>query len=286
MRIVHQNEEETMRYSGVIEGFRIIPHIYANAVNTSIAALNPAYKNCIIEWKCNEEVKYSGDLLTFVQGMLLRSFDTTMRMQFLNAECGYVVNAAAAAVAEKRFADLSVAFEPQAGEHVFTIRMNNTFAAGTESSSYIQFDWDKSDEVATSSFVLRVEPINVSGDKSLQVKGVVSTLLYLQGDNEYIENNDGQFNGVSQHPILNSSCTSKYSENNYTGEELQIQEVFNLNGVVDLANTKKLVLQKSVRLSDREYMQDPNLTLKLNTASMVGSGVSYSLFYDIVRFTA
>jgi len=285
MRIVHQNEEETMSYNGVIEGFRIIPHIYANAVNVSLASLVPVYKNCIIQWYRDEEEVYSGDLLTFVQTMFFRSFDTTLRMQFLNKENGFILETAAASVAEKRLADLSVAFEPQAGAHKFIIRMNDTFKAGTENSSYIQFDFDKSDEVCKQLFKLRVEPINITGDRSLQVKGVCSTLLYLQSDNEYLETNDGAFNGVNLHPIANSSCTSKYSENNYTGEELQIQEVFNLNGVVDLANTKHLRLQKSVRLSDREFMQDPNLTMKLRTASMA-PGVSYALVYDLVTFVA
>lgn len=285
MRVVHQNEIETMQFAGVIEGFRIVPHIIADSVNQSLAALVPDYKKVIVEWKCDEELKYSGDLLTFVQIMMFRAFDTTKRMQFLNANCGIVLETAAASVAERRMADLSVAFEPQAGNHVFTIRLNDAFKAGTSVGSYIQFDFDKSDEVCTQLFKIRVEPVNISGDKSLQVRGNCSTVLWLQSDNEYIATNDAAFNGVSVHPIQNSACTSKYSENNYTGEELQIQEVCDLNGVVDLANSKALALQKSVRLSDREIMVDPQITLKLNTASM-DTAVAYNIAYDIVTFVA
>ena len=281
MRIVHQNEVETMSFSGVIEGFRIVPHITANSANNSLSNLIPDYRKCIVEWKRDEEIVYSGDLKTFVQLMFFRSFDSTLRMQFLNGDCGFIMETAGASVIEKCLADLSVAFEPQAGNHVFTIRMNDTFKPGTENSSYIQFDFDKSDDVCTQLFKLRVEPVNISGDKSLQVKGNVSTMLWLQSDNEYIATNDSAFNSVSVHPVANASCTSKYAENNYTGEELQIQEVFNANGVVDLANSKKLLLQKSVRLSDREIMVDPQLTLKLNTASMAPT-VSYNIGYDVV----
>ncbi len=285
MRVVHQNEIETMQFAGVIEGFRIVPHIIADSVNQSLAALVPDYKKVIVEWKCDEDLKYSGDLLTFVQIMMFRAFDTTKRMQFLNANCGIVLETAAASVAERRMADLSVAFEPQAGNHVFTVRLNDAFKAGTSVGSYIQFDFDKSDEVCTQLFKIRVDPVNISGDHSLQVRGNCSTVLWLQSDNEYIETNDSAFNGASAHPIQNSSCTSKYSENNYTGEELQIQEICDLNGVVDLANSKALALQKSVRLSDREIMVDPQITLKLNTASM-DSAVAYNIAYDIVTFVA
>lgn len=287
MKILKNGETDTMSYNGCIEGFRILTKYKADSANTALTTV-ASYKNVIIDWKCDGQQVYAGDLATFIQAMFFRAFDSTKRMQYLNAEIGQVMVSAASNVYEQRIADLSVIFPSYAGNHEFIVRMNDCFPAESDGNSSILFDFDKSDDACREKFQLFAEPINISGDKAKQIVGNVSSLLFIQSDNEFIATNDGQFNGKSEHPILNCSINSVYAQCNYEGEELQVLEVNDVDGLIDptvsegsVTAIAKKTMQKSVRLSDREIMSNPEVNLKLRIGSM-STSVQYSLVYDIV----
>ena len=114
----------------------------------------------------------------------------------------------------------------------------------------------------------------------------------MQSDNEYIATNDGAFNSQSLHPVQNVSINSKYAQCNYQGEELQVLEIANKNGYIDVTpgvdgttatKVAQKTIQKTVRLSDREIMVNPEVNLKLRTASMKNDGsIAYSLGYKVI----
>lgn len=287
MKILKNGETDTMSYDGCIEGFRILSKYVADYANIALTTV-ASYKNVIIDWKCDGEQVYAGDLATFIQASFFRAFDSTKRMQYLNGQIGQMIVTAASGVCESQVADLSVKFASYAGHHEFIIRMNTCFPSESDSESAILFDFDKSDDACTEKFKLYAEPINISGDKAKQIMGNVENILFIQSDNEFLESNDSKFNSTSLHPILNCAINSKYAQCNYSGEELQILEMADVDGLItptvsggSVTAIVKKTLQKSVRLSDREIMLDPEVNLKLRPTSM-STSVQYSLVYDVV----
>lgn len=277
-----QSETNVMKFSGTIEGFRILAHLKATTAGTALATKACDYKKIVVEWKCDGRTVFSGNLATLVQYLFFRAYDNTMRMQFLNAQNGIDMIPNSAGVSQYSVADLGVFFDSYFGVHEFTVRMNDCFDSATASAnSYMLFDFDKSDEKTSTPFVINQEAVTISGNKGLSVVGSTTCILFQMSDNQFIENNVSKFNNINIHPVVSSSITSPYAENNYVGVELQNQEVYNVNGVVDLINSKKMVLQKTVRLSDREVLVNPTVNLQLNVASMA-STVDYSIMYDVL----
>lgn len=289
MRVFKNGETDVMEFDGNLEGLRILSKINADSANTALthASHQPSYKDCIIDLVCDNEPVYQGDLNSFIQMMFMGAFDTTGRMQYLNAELGQLFVTHVSGVSEQLIADLSVNFEPMGGHWVLSIRMGNVFKSGTANASQLLFDFDKSDDVSTQRFRLFCEPISVASDKHKQIIGNCTDIFFMQSDNEYIATNDGAFNSQSLHPVQNVSINSKYAQCNYQGEELQVLEIANKNGYISFdAETPALAqktIQKTVRLSDREIMVNPEVNLKLRTASMKNDGsIAYSLGYKVI----
>lgn len=293
MITLKSRDTNLMKYEGCIEGFRILPHIYANAVNTALSVV-PDYSKVKIEWRCDGVLVYAGDLKTFVQYLFFRSMVSKcckkmnmLRMQYLNALIGKIINKAASGVYAYTLSDLSVFFTPMYGKHEFSVRTEGVFPTESDASSYILFDFNKSDEIGVEKFVIVNEPVTVASDKGLNVSGLTRCMAWIQGDNEFITTDDGQFNSTGVHPIANMQMNSKYSENMYNGAELQVQDMQTLTGIISYdavtPDVKNAVLQKSVMLSDEEFIMDANVSLKLNQASM-STSIAYAIVYDLVTF--
>ena len=288
----HQDTNQ-MSYQGCIEGFRILPHIYGDAANTAISFL-PDYEKVEIRWVCDGDLKYAGDLKSFVQYLFFRSQITPcckrmnmLRMEYLNGTLGKMINKQASGVVPYFLADLSVSFTPYYGKHEFSVRTKGCFAPESDATSYILFDFNKSDEIGVEKFKIFQEPVTISADKGFNIAGLVRCMCWIQGDNKFITTDDGEFNSTGIHPIASLQMNSKYAENMFNGPELQVQDVQTLTGIISYdsltPDVKNAILQKSVMLSDEEFLEDPNVSLKLNTASM-SSSVSYSIMYDLVTF--
>lgn len=110
MRVFKNGETDVMEFDGNLEGLRILSKINADSANTALthASHQPSYKDCIIDLVCDNEPVYQGDLNSFIQMMFMGAFDTTGRMQYLNAELGQLFVTHASGVSEQLIADLSV----------------------------------------------------------------------------------------------------------------------------------------------------------------------------------
>lgn len=289
----------TMSNKGCIEGFRILVHTIADSANTplTVASHQPNYQNVDITIRNNNDTVYDGDLATFVDYLLNREYlfkksSRLQNLQFLNANVGQVVVTAASGVNEHRIADLSVAFKPYFGEWKVDVRTKSPFKSGTQAGSYFIFDFNKSDEIGLERFKIISAPVTIAANFGLNIKGLTRCVEWYQSDNKFIGTNDGQFNSTNEHPIQNIQVSSVYAENMLTGAEMQVSNARGLNGVLNIVpgvlgtsvtQVNQQPLQKSIRLSDEEWMDSPSVNLKLASGSM-NANIGYKVVYDLVVF--
>lgn len=282
---VKNNDNQTIKFSGKSEGCQIFSHLISNAVGTS--PVQPNYGEITFEWKCtlpNGQSKpvFFGTLNMLFQSMLLLAGDITKRMAFVNQTPGLVM-AVGQNVRTHCIADLSFYHTPYEGDHEIIIRSGQVFPTGFETSSYLNVDFNSSDDDPETPFILQQDNIPYgSSVKSFEVMGNVGGVVYVQSDNVFIETNVGAFNGQNEHPLDMVTCSSPLFNSMLHGNELQALLCDDVNGYIkDNAGTLvQHFLQKSLVLSERDLLVRPKFDFQINSASMV-SGVSYNVISKV-----
>lgn len=272
MITIGNNDNKEIKLRGTIEGFNIISHIVNNAVNTSNTQPDYSQADVTIRSSFNgrDRIFYAGRLDVLIQGLLLRKFDSSKRINYLVGSIGQCMIEKGESVIEEHLADLSVYFDAMEADWTFQIRTKQVFPVGEENSSYIMIQYNVSDDACISRFLCRLDSVEkTSSVKSIQFEGNVDAISWIQSDNELIANNVGAYNGKNVHPLASVTCSSPMYNQMLQGAELQVL-------AIDDA-TDALPLMKSLILSDRDILIQPKLDMQLNTASF-DDGVSYNIF--------
>lgn len=282
---VTNNDNQTIKFSGKSEGCQIFSHLISNEVGGSIA--QPNYGEVTFEWKCTlpsgqTMPVFFGTLNMLFQSMLLLAGDTTKRMSYVNQKPGLIVEIGSN-VRSHCIADLSFYHTPYEGDHTIIIRSGRIFPTGFETSSYLNVDFNPSDDDAETPFILQQDNIPYGTSvKSFEIIGNVGGVVYVQSDNQFIETNVGAFNGTDLHPIDMVTCSSPLFNSMLHGNELQALLCDDANGYLGIVagNLTQHFLQKSLILSERDLLVRPKFDFQINSASMV-EGVSYNVISKV-----
>jgi hypothetical protein len=276
---IKNNDNQTLEFDGKSEGLQIFSHIIANTAGNAVN--QPNYDEITFDWKLRLRdgrtiQVFSGRLNLLFQTMLLLTNDITKRMQYLNGMSGQALHVAGGNI-DKAIADLSFFHSVLDGFHSIVIRSGQVFKAGDDVNSFLHIDFNPSDDDPETPFMLRQDNIPFgSSVQTFRITGNVGGIVYVQSDNTFIASNTGAYNGQDEHPLALVTCSSPLFNSMLRGSELQSLLVDDVAGIPDFANSVMLSIQKSLVLSERDLLINPQLDLQINSASMV-SGVSYNI---------